>query len=71
MPFHQFQQHVEPRLRRQRRIELVVSLIRIFEISKYPNDTVHGVNCSMPAGDLQAFCRRCQNGSFGQRFSIA
>lgn len=47
VPLHQLQQHVEPRLGRQLRIELVVGLIRIFETTEDLYDaTVHRLNFS-------------------------
>ena len=48
VPLQQFEKHVEPLLRRQLRVELIVGAIRIFKTAKDLNESIHVPNCSMP-----------------------
>lgn len=41
VPLDQFQQHLEPVLRRKFSIELIVGLIRILKTTEYLNNAVH------------------------------
>jgi hypothetical protein len=45
--FHELQQDVDPLFRRQVRIELIVRAVRILEIAKDLNDSVHARNSNM------------------------
>ena len=56
--FHQFQQHLEPCLRRQGGVELIVGFIRVLEIAKYLNDTFHAMNFSMSRSEQASRKRR-------------
>jgi hypothetical protein len=42
MPFDKFEQQVEPLLRSQVRVELIVGLVRVFKTVKHLRDSVHG-----------------------------
>jgi hypothetical protein len=41
VPLDQLQQHLEPVLRREFSIELIIGLIRIFETTKQLNNAIH------------------------------
>jgi hypothetical protein len=47
VPFDQFEKHVEPLLRRQLRVELIVGAIRILKTAKDLNGSIHPPDCSM------------------------